>query len=126
MADDTKQLTNKALEASRTMVDAMQGVAYMQSNMLQRLIEAQSGLIKQGSEAANEQLQLIARVGDPHEFATAQAALVKRHGQLYMDQLKNAVDVIAGAWEEYGDRIEKSVDTITDKAQRAPSPKKSS
>ena len=126
MADDTKQFTNQAQEATRSMVDAMQGIASMQANMLQRLSEVQQGLLKQGSEAANEQLQLLRRVREPREFASAQAELVKRHGQLYADQVKKTTDVIAEAWQEYGDRLAKSADTVTAKAPSATTSKKSS
>jgi hypothetical protein len=126
MADDPTQFANQAQEATRTMVDAMQGIAGMQANMLQRLSEVQQGLFKQGSEAANEQLQLLARVREPREFAAAQAELVKRHGQLYADQVKKTTDVIAEAWQEYGQRLEKSANTVTDKAPSATTSKKSS
>ena len=126
MADDPTQSTNKAQEATRSMVDAMQGIASMQANMLQRLSEIQQGLLKQGSEAANEQLQLLSRVREPREFASAQAELVKRHGQLYADQVKKTTDVIAEAWQEYGQRLEKSANTVTDKAPSATTSKKSS
>jgi Phasin protein len=126
MADDPTQFANQAQEATRTMVEAMQGIAGMQANMLQRLSEVQQGLFKQGSEAANEQLQLLARVREPREFATAQAELVKRHGQLYADQVKKTTDVIAEAWQEYGQRLEKSANTVTDKAPSATTSKKSS
>ena len=126
MADDTKQFTNQAQEATRSMVDAMQGIAGMQANMLQRLSEVQQGLLKQGAEAANEQLQLLSRVREPREFASAQAELVKRHGQLYADQVKKTTDVIAEAWQEYGQRLEKSANTVTAKAPSATTSKKSS
>jgi hypothetical protein len=126
MADDPTQFTNQAQEAMRSMVDAMQGIAGMQANLLQRLSEVQQGLLKQGSEAANEQLQLLSRVREPREFASAQAELVKRHGQLYVEQLQKTVDVVAEAWQEYGQRLEKSADTVTDKAPSATTSKKSS
>src|ERR671920_80184 len=126
MADDPTQFANQAQEATRTMVEAMQGIAGMQANMLQRLSEVQQGLFKQGAEAANEQLQLLARVREPREFASAQAELVKRHGQLYADQVKKTTDVIAEAWQEYGQRLEKSANTATDKAPSATTCKKSS
>jgi Phasin protein len=124
MADDPTQFANQAQEATRTMVEAMQGIAGMQANMLQRLSEVQQGLLKQGSEAANEQLQLLSRVREPREFASAQAELVKRHGQLYVEQLQKTVDVVAEAWQEYGDRLEKSADTVTDKGPSATAPNK--
>ena len=126
MADDPTQSTNKAQEATRTMVEAMQALAGMQSNILQQLSEIQQGLFKQGAEAANEQLQLLSRVREPREFASAQAELVKRHGQLYVEQVKKTTDVIAEAWQEYGQRLEKSADTVTDKAPSATTSKKSS
>ena len=126
MADDPTQFANQAQEATRSMVEAMQALAGMQSNILQQLSEIQQGLFKQGSEAANEQLQLLARVREPREFASAQAELVKRHGQLYADQVKKTTDVIAEAWQEYGQRLEKSANTVTDKAPSATTSKKSS
>jgi hypothetical protein len=126
MADDPTQFANQAQEATRTMVDAMQGIAGMQANLLQRLSEVQQGLLKQGAEAANEQLQLLSRVREPREFASGQAELVKRHGQLYADQVKKTTDVIAEAWQEYGQRLEKSANTVTDKAPSATTSKKSS
>ena len=126
MADDPTQFANQAQEATRTMVEAMQALAGMQSNILQRLSEVQQGLLKQGAEAANEQLQLLSRVREPREFASAQAELVKRHGQLYVEQVKKTTDVIAEAWQEYGQRLEKSADTVTDKAPSATTSKKSS
>jgi hypothetical protein len=126
MADDPTQFANQAQEATRTMVEAMQALAGMQSNILQRLSEVQQGLLKQGAEAANEQLQLLSRVREPREFASAQAELVKRHGQLYVEQVKKTTDVIAEAWQEYGQRLEKSANTVTDKAPSATTSKKSS
>jgi hypothetical protein len=108
------------------MFDTMQGMAGMQSSILQRLSEIQQSMLKQASEAANEQLQLLTKAKDPRAFASAQADLVKRHGQLYVDQLKKSVDVIAGAWEEYGAQAEKSADTASDTAQIATSTRKSS
>jgi Phasin protein len=62
MADKTSQFTNTAQEATRSMVEAMQGIAGMQSSILQRLVEVQQNIVKQASEAANEQLQLLSRV----------------------------------------------------------------
>jgi hypothetical protein len=126
MADDPTQFANQAQEATRTMVEAMQALAGMQSNILQRLSEVQQGLLKQGAEAANEQLQLLSRVREPREFASGQAELVKRHGQLYVEQVKKTTDVIAEAWQEYGQRLEKSANTVTDKAPSATTSKKSS
>src|SRR5918992_4514475 len=101
MADDTTQFANKAQEATRSMVDAMQGIASVQTQMLKRLGEVQQGVLRQAAEAANEQLQLIGRVRDPREFASAQADLVKRYGQRYVDSVKRSVDIVAEAWEEY-------------------------
>ena len=126
MADDTTQFANKAQEATRSMVDAMQGIASVQTQMLKRLGEVQQGLLKQAAEAANEQLQLVSRVRDPREVASAQADLAKRHGQRYVEQVKGTVDVIAQGWEEYANRLESSAKSVTDKAQSAASPKKSS
>lgn len=126
MADTTSKPTDMAKEATRSMFDTMQGMAGIQSSILQRLAEIQQNMLKQASEAANEQLQLVAKTRDPRAFAAAQAELVKRHGQLYVDQLKKSVDIIADTWEAYSDKAEKGVDTVTDKAQSATSTRKSS
>ncbi len=126
MAHDTTQFASKAQQAAGSMLDAMQGLASIQTSMLQRLSEVQQDLLRQAAAAANEQLQLLGRVKDPREFASAQADLIKRHGQLYTEQLKAATQVIASAWEEFGTRLEKSANTVTDKAQSAASSKKSS
>ena len=126
MADPTSKPTDRAKEATRSMFDTMQGMADVQSSLLQRLAEIQQSMLKQASEAANEQLQVLSSAKDPRAFAAAQADLVKRHGQLYVDQLKKSVDAIAGAWKAYGNQVEKSADTVTDKAQSATSTRKSS
>jgi hypothetical protein len=40
--------------------------------------------------------------------------------------VKKTTDVIAEAWQEYGQRLEKSANTVTDKAPSATTSKKSS
>jgi hypothetical protein len=126
MADDTARFASKAQEAAGSMLDAMQRLASVQTGMLQRLSEVQQGLLRQAAKAANEQLQLVGQVRDPREFASTQADLIKRHGQLYKDQLKEATQVFASAWEEFGTRLEQSATTVTHKAQSAASSNKSS
>jgi hypothetical protein len=69
MAHDTTQFASKAQQAAGSMLDAMQGLASIQTSMLQRLSEVQQALLRQAAEAANEQLQLLGRVKDPREFA---------------------------------------------------------
>jgi phasin family protein len=126
MANTTEQFTNQAQEATRSIVGAFQGATETQFNILQRLGGIQQDVFKQTIEAANEQLQVISRVRHPREFADAQAGLVKRHGQRYVDSIKQAVDITAEAWEEQADRLKRGVDAAADKAQRATSSRKSS
>ena len=78
----------------------------------------QQTVFQQIVEAANDQLQLIARMRNPREYASAQANLVKEHGQRYVDSIKQAVDITAEAWKVHADRLDKGVDAI-DKAQSA-------
>ena len=61
----------------------------------------------------------LAACGDPRELASGQAELAKRHGQRCVESVKQAVDLVADAWQQYGDRIEKTMNIATDKAQRA-------
>jgi phasin family protein len=125
MPDNTVQFANQAQEAARTMYEAIQGMAGTQLNILQRLGEVQQGVLNQAIEATNDQLQVISKVRDPREFASAQAGLVKNHGQRYVESLEQVVDIAAEAWQEYGDRLEKGVNAATDQAQKAASPRKS-
>jgi phasin family protein len=92
-------------------------LAETQVNSVQRLGSVQQDLLGQAVEATNDQLQLIGRVRDPRGFASAQADLAKRHGQRYVETVKQAIDVVADAWQEYGDRIEKTMNTATGKAR---------
>jgi hypothetical protein len=59
----------------------------------------------------------LAACGDPRELASAQAELAKRHGQRYVESVKQTIDVVADAWQEYGDRL--ATRDVTNKAQRA-------
>lgn len=126
MADSTAQFANQAQDMTRSMVGAAQGLAETQMNILQRLGEVQQGMMRQSYEAANEQLQIISQIRDPREFASAQAKLVKSHGQKYVDTIKQTVDSLAQAWEDYGNRLESTVNTAVDKTRAAASSKKSS
>jgi phasin family protein len=119
MADNTIPFVNEAQEATRSVYDAIQGLAGVQVNILHRLAQVQQDVFKQAFEATNDQWQLISQVRDPREFASAQADLAKRYGQRYVDSVKKAFDVIVEGWQEYGDRLETSARTVTGKAQRA-------
>lgn len=123
MADNATQMINEAQEANRAFCETIQGMTGTHINILQRLGDVQRGVFNQAFEATNDQLQLVSRVRDPREFAAAQADLVKDHGQRYVESVKEAVDVVVEAWQEYGNRIEKGVSAATDKAQRAASRK---
>jgi hypothetical protein len=124
MADETQQFAQQAQEATRSMYETVQGMAQMQLNVLQRLGEVQRDQFRQAAETANTQMQLISKIRDPREFARAQADLVKASGQKYVDTINQTVEVMTQAWQEYADRLEKTADTATDKAQQTTSSKK--
>ena len=124
MTDNTTQLVNQAQDATRSTHQTLQDLAGVQMNVFQRLGEVQRKAFSQAVEATNAQFQLLSRTHDPREFASAQADLVKKYGQRYVDCTNQAIDITVQAWQEYGDRLEKTVNTVTDKAQRADSPRK--
>jgi hypothetical protein len=124
VTDSTAQFFNQAQEATRSIYESFRGLAETQANILQRLGEVQQAVFNQAFEAANDQLQLISRVRGPREYVSAQADLVKNHGQRYADSMKRAIDIVAEAWQEYSDRLEKSTKAVTGKAQRAASSRK--
>lgn len=118
------QFTNQAQDISRSMFGAFQGITEVQSNILQRLSGIQQNLIQQAFEATNDQLQVWSKMNDPREFASAQADLIKTHGQRYADTVKQAVDVTVEAWQEIGSRVEETGREVSSKAERASSSKK--
>jgi phasin family protein len=124
MTDNTTQLVNQAQDATRSMQQTIQDLVGVQMKVFQRLGEVQRKAFSQAVEATNTQFQLLSRTRDPREFASAQADLVKKYGQCYVDCANQAIDITVQAWQEYGDRLEKTVNTVTDKAQRADSPRK--
>jgi phasin family protein len=124
MTDNTTQWVNQAQDAIRSMHQTIQDLMGVQINVFQRLGEVQRKAFSQAVEATNAQFQLLRRTRDPREFASAQADLVKEYGQRYVDCANQATDITVQAWREYGDYLEKTVNTVTDKAQRAASPKK--
>jgi phasin family protein len=119
MADNTLQFANDVQEASRSIFAAMQGLTETQIDVAQRLLAVQQNVLNQAVEVTNDQLQLISRVRDPREFANAQADLAKSHGQRYVESVKQATDIVVEAWQAYGDRLEKTINTVADKTQRA-------
>jgi hypothetical protein len=123
-SNNVTQFTNQAQDISRSMFGAFQGIAEVQSNILQKLSGTQQALIQQAYEAANDQLQVISKVRDPREFAAAQADLVKTHGQRYVDTVKQAVDLSVEAWQEYGNKLESTTRDVASKTERAVSSKK--
>ena len=124
MADNTTQSVNQAQDATCSMQQTIQDLMGVQMNVFQRLGEVQQKAFSQAVKAINAQFQLLSRTCDPREFASAQADLVKEYGQRYVDCANQAIDITVQAWQEYGDRLEKTVNTVTDKAQRAASPRK--
>jgi phasin family protein len=124
MTDNTTQSVNQAQDAPHSMHQTLQGLMGVQMNVFQRLGEVQQKAFSQTVKAINAQFQLLSRTRDPREFASAQADLVKEYGQRYVNCANQAIDITVQAWQEYGDRLEKTVNTVTDKAQRAASPSK--
>jgi phasin family protein len=124
MADNTTQLVNQTQDATRSVQQAIQDLTGVQMNVFQRLGEVQRKAFSQAVEATNAQCQLLSRARDPREFASAQADLVKEYGQRYVDCANQAIDITVQAWQEYGDRLEKTANTVTDKAKRAASSNK--
>jgi phasin family protein len=124
MTDNTTQWVNQAQDATHSMHQTLQDLMGVQMNVFQRLGEVQQKAFSQAVEATNAQFQLLSRTRDPREFASAQADLVKKYGQRYVDYANQAIDITVQGWQEYGDRLEKTVNTVTDKAQRADSPRK--
>jgi phasin family protein len=124
MTDNTTQSVNQAQDATRSIHQTLQDLIGVQMNVFQRLGKVQQKAFSQAVEATNAQFQLLSRSSDPREFASAQADLVKEYGQRYVDCANQAIDITVQAWQEYGDRLEKTVNTVTDKAQRADSPRK--
>jgi len=124
MTDNTTQLVNQAQDATRSMHQTIQDLMGVQMNVFQRLGEVQQKAFSQAVEATSAQFELLSRTRDPREFASAQADLVQEYGQRYVDCANQAIDITVQAWQEYGDRLEKTVNTVGDKAQRAASPRK--
>jgi hypothetical protein len=117
MADNTIQFVNEAQDIARSVYGTVQGIAETQLNIVQRLAGVQQELLNQAYEAANEQLQLISRVKAPREYAAAQADLVNSHGQRYVNSINKAVEIVAEAWQEYGDRLEHTINMTASKVR---------
>jgi phasin family protein len=124
MTDNTTKVVNQAQDATRSMQQTIQDLMGVQMNVFQRLGEVQQKAFSQAVKAINAQFQLVSRTSDPREFASAQADLVKEYGQRYVNCANQAIDITVQGWQEYGDRLEKTVNTVTDKAKQAVSPSK--
>jgi phasin family protein len=120
MANNPTHFVSQAQNTIGSLHDLM----VVQMNVFQRLSEVQQKAFDQAVEATKAQLQLLSLAPDPREFASAQADLVKEYGQRYVDCTNQAIEVTLLAWEEYGDRLGKNVNTVTDKTQQAASPRK--
>jgi hypothetical protein len=119
--NQTQQVVNQTQQASRLALETITGVAETQFTIAQRLGGIQQSFFNQAIEAANDQLQLISRVKEPREYASAQAELVKSHGQRYIDTVKEAINIVADAWQEYGDRLDEGVHAVANRTQRTSS-----
>jgi hypothetical protein len=105
MSNQDSQFFNQVKGASQSAQEALQGMAATQFKILQQLGDVQRNVLGQAAEATQAQLQLIGKMNNPREFATAQADLVKEYGQKYVDSINETVRVISQAWEEYGGRV---------------------
>ncbi len=105
MADNAAQFANNTQDVARSILDTVRGVTEIQFKIFQELGGVQQNIFRGAVQAGSEQLQLVSRVRDPREFASAQADLLKKHGQRYADSVKQAVDVVAEAWQEHADRL---------------------
>jgi hypothetical protein len=119
VVDTTAHFAQQAQNFVQSIFGNVQGMTDVQRDIAQRLVTIQQGLISQSGDAAKDELELISRVRDPREFASAQAELVERHGQRYVDSVKQSVDIVANAWRAYSERLAKGVNEATDKADRA-------
>ncbi len=119
MVDTTAQFAHQVQDIVRSMFGNVQGMTEVQREIAQRLASVQQELISETTEATREELELLSRVRDPREFATAQAELVRRHGQRYVDSVKQSVEIVADAWQSHGDRLAQGVKESTDKTRRA-------
>jgi hypothetical protein len=124
MTDNATQVVNQAQDATRSMYQTLQDLMGVQMNVFQRLGEVQQKVFSQTVKAINAQFQLLSRTSDLREFAFVQADLVREYGQRYVNCANQAIDITVQGWQEYGDRLEKTVNTVTDKAKRAASPSK--
>lgn len=105
MADNTTQFTNQAQEIARSFYGNLQGMVETRASATQQLAGVQQEILKQSVERNNEELQLISRLRDPREYATAKAELIKRHGDRYVETINKTIDITVAAWQEYGNRI---------------------
>jgi predicted nucleic acid-binding protein len=118
MRDKGSEFLNEAEDANRSMYATIQALAETQFKILQRLADVQREQFRQALEAARDQLRLISQVRDPQEFASAQAELVKGYGQQYMDSINEAVNIMSGAWKQYGEQLEKGLTSGADVFRR--------
>jgi hypothetical protein len=117
--DNILQFVNQTQEVNRCVYDAIEAGARTHFKTMQRLADVQRDVFNQAFGAAGDQLQLVSQFRDPREFASAQANLIKGYGQMYVDCVNEAVDIVSEAWDEYGDQLEQSIHTARDKAQQA-------
>jgi hypothetical protein len=119
MVDTTANFAHQAQNFVQSVFGNVQGMTEVNRDITQRLVTIQQGLISQSGEAAKDELELISRVRDPREFAAAQADLVERHGQRYVDSVKQSVKIVAEAWRAYAERAASGVNEAADKTRRA-------
>jgi hypothetical protein len=126
MADNnTARFGKLAQDMTRSMQEAMQEMAETQFNILQKTASIKADQFNQAVALNNDQLQLMSTVQDPREFAYAQAELIKEHGQRYVDSVKEGVDAMVEAWQQYGKRLESGAGEVAGKTKQAASSKKS-
>jgi hypothetical protein len=106
MSHHNPHVRNKAHKASRTIFDALQGMAETTINIWRQMGDVQRKSFSAAVDASQTQLQLIGKVSALREFASAQADLLKEYGEKYVASINETVEVMSQAWQEYGNRLE--------------------
>lgn len=119
MADNTQQFTKQAQDIAQSFYGNLQGMVEMQVSVAQQLSGVQQEILQQSTERTSDEMQLISRLRDPREYATAKAELIKRYGDRYVETINKSIDITVAGWKEYADRLESSADTAASKTRTA-------
>ena len=106
MSHQNAQVLNKAHKAGRTIFDSLQGMAETTISIWRQIGDVQRKSFSDAVEASQAQFQLVAKLNAPYEFANAEADLIKKYGQRHADRIREIVEFVTQAWQEYGNRFE--------------------